>query len=132
MEFQDFDLQYYSDDDSVPADSSLLAWDRLIIEAAERVGREPSPGPKLEGYFHAAGFHNVTKRQFKIPIGSWPEDVTLKEVGAVYLAQMLEGLEGFSMRLMCDVLGWDEEDVKDFLDKVRREFISGKQHIYMV
>lgn len=132
VEFQDFDLKYYSDDDTMPADASLLAWDKLIIEATERAGREPSPGPKLEGYFKAVGFQNVTKRQFKIPIGSWPKDPALKELGAVYLAQMLEGLEGFSLRLMCDVLGWEEVEVKEFLENVRREFISGKQHIYMV
>lgn len=132
VEFQDFDLQYYSDDDTIPADASTLAWDKLIIEASERAGMEPSPGPKLEKYFQAAGFRHVTKRQFKIPIGSWPENPALKEVGALYLGQMLEGLEGFSLRLMCDVLGWEEEAVKQFLENVRREFISGKQHIYMV
>ena len=132
VEFQDFDLQYYSDDDTLPADASTLAWDKLIIEASERAGMEPSPGPKLEKYFKDAGFQNVTKRQFKIPIGPWPQNPALKEVGALYLGQMLEGLEGFSLRLMCDVLGWEEEEVKKFLENVRREFISGKQHIYMV
>jgi len=129
---KDFDLRYYSDDDTIPADASSLAWDKLIIEATERAGREPSPGPKLEVYFQVAGFRKVTKRQFKVPIGSWLKAPALKEVGSVYLAQMIEGLEGFSLGLMCDVLGWAEEEVKKFLEKVRREFTSGKQHIYMV
>jgi len=132
VEFQDFDLKLYSDDGTLPADASSLAWDKYIIEATERIGREPSPGPRLEGFIRAAGFRNVTKRQFKIPIGAWPKDPALQELGALYLAQMLEGLEGFSLRPMCDVLGWKDEDVRGLLAKVRSEFVCGKQHIYMV
>ncbi|KAK3360550.1 S-adenosyl-L-methionine-dependent methyltransferase [Lasiosphaeria hispida] len=132
VEFQDFDLNLYSDDGTLPADASSLAWDKYIIEATEQIGREPSPGPRLEGCIRAAGFRNVTKRQFKIPLGAWPKDPALREVGALYLAQMLEGLEGFSLRLMCDVLGWKAEEVRELMAKVRSEFVSGKQHIYMV
>ncbi|KAK0726157.1 S-adenosyl-L-methionine-dependent methyltransferase [Lasiosphaeris hirsuta] len=131
VEFQDFDLNLYCDDGTLPADASSLAWDKYIVEATGRIGTEPSPGPRLEACIRAAGFRNVTKRQFKIPLGAWPKDLALRQVGALYLTQMLEGLEGFSLRLMCDVLGWKDDEVRELLAKVRAEFVSGRHHIYM-
>ncbi|KAK5662426.1 hypothetical protein OQA88_8337 [Cercophora sp. LCS_1] len=132
VEFQDFDLEMYVDGDEYPeAKSATLEWDKLVLGAARRIGREPCPGPKLEDWVREVGFTNVTHRTFRIPVGGWPESPHLQEVGFLYLAQTLDGLEAFSLRLMCDVLEWKVEDVQKLLEKVRTELLSGRQRLYM-
>jgi len=89
------------------------------------------PGLQLEEWTKAAGFKNVVHQKFKLPIGPWPQDPQLRQVGLLNLKQVLDGLEGFSLRLYCDVLGWSETEAHVLLAKVRRELMSGKLHCYV-
>jgi hypothetical protein len=117
------------DEDAV--DPVVTEWTELIISAIESTQREPSPGPKLESWVAAAGFQKVSQRQFKVPIGSWSEEPGLQEIGSLYLAQTVSGLDAFSLRLMCDMLGWRLEDVRKLLARVRRAFLSQEHRLYM-
>ncbi|KAH8881456.1 S-adenosyl-L-methionine-dependent methyltransferase [Thozetella sp. PMI_491] len=120
-EFQDFDLQYYSEDGSLTKEHKTLQWINLLLEAARKIGREPCPGPLFEGWVTDAGFENVTHKKFRFPIGPWAKDGKLKEVGMFNLAQVLAGLEAFSLRLFCQVLGWDKDEVLLLTSQVRKE-----------
>ena len=91
---------------------ALHQWISTLCHAASKLNRDPNPGSSLQGWVSAAGFQNVTHRRFRVPIGSWPRDPTLKEVGGWNLLQILNGLEGLSMRLCTGVLGWREEEVR--------------------
>ncbi|KAK3353296.1 S-adenosyl-L-methionine-dependent methyltransferase, partial [Lasiosphaeria hispida] len=127
-EFQDFDLQYYSDDASLQPDDPLLVWISTLLDAARTLGREPNPGSKLAGWVKDAGFKNIVHRRYKVPIGPWPKDPLLKEVGAYNLAQVMGGLEGLSLRLYTGVLMWKAEEVQALLVKVRRDLADPKIH----
>ncbi|KAL2259355.1 hypothetical protein VTK26DRAFT_6992 [Humicola hyalothermophila] len=126
-EFQDFDLQYYSEDGTLDG-TSTLTWINTLLEAARQTGREPCPGPRLEQWARDAGFANVTHRRFRFPIGPWARDPHLKEVGRWNQMQVLSGLEAFSLRLFCQVLNWDKQEVLVLLSKVREELKSPKIH----
>ncbi|KAH0543389.1 hypothetical protein FGG08_002247 [Glutinoglossum americanum] len=76
-EFQDFDVQYHTDDGSLKPEHHISKWLAGLIEAAKKVGREPSPGPLLGGWLRDAGFANVTTERFPLPIGTWPKDPSL-------------------------------------------------------
>jgi len=108
----------------------MYKWVQLEIEAANKVGREPSPGPKLEKWVSDAGFVNIRHHVFKLPLGPWPKDPVLKEIGLLNIANCISGLEAFSMRLMCDALGWTDEDVHELLAKVRKEWMAQRIHGY--
>jgi hypothetical protein len=127
-EFQDFDLQYYSEDGSLKEGSHTLTWINTLLEAARKTGREPSPGPRLEGWVRDAGFTNVTHQRFRFPIGPWAKDPHLKEVGLYNIQQVLSGLEAFSLRLFCHVLGWPKDEVLVLLSKVRNELKNPNLH----
>ncbi|KAL2198336.1 S-adenosyl-L-methionine-dependent methyltransferase [Corynascus similis CBS 632.67] len=127
-EFEDFDLQYYSEDGSLKEDSKILFWINTLLEAARKIGREPCPGPKLEGWVKDAGFTNVTHHRFRFPIGTWPKDPKMKQVGMYNISQVMTGLEGFSLRLYCDVLGWKKDEVLVLLAQVRSELKDPKIH----
>jgi hypothetical protein len=77
VEFQDLDIQYYSKDGSLRQDHHLNRWVNDLIEASTLAGRDPCPGPKLEGWVRGAGFQNVHHHKFILPLGPWPKDPTL-------------------------------------------------------
>ena len=73
-EFQDFDLNYYSEDGSLKEEHSIQKWITTLLKAAEDFGRDPSPGSKLEKYMKEAGFEDVQHEKYRMPIGPWPKD----------------------------------------------------------
>ncbi|KAF6811293.1 methyltransferase domain-containing protein [Colletotrichum plurivorum] len=128
VEFQDYDLLYVSDDGSLTEEHETMKWDRGFIKACEQIGRDPCPGPKLEGWVKDAGFVNVVHQRFKLPIGPWPKDPHYKDLGMTNLIQLLDGLEAFTLRVFCDVLGWTREECLVMLAKVRQELKSNAFH----
>lgn len=52
----------------------------------------------------------------------------MKDIGLCNIAQVLEGLEAFSLKLFCGVLGMSEEEVLVMLAKVRQELYARKFH----
>ncbi|RYP28266.1 hypothetical protein DL767_007296 [Monosporascus sp. MG133] len=127
-EFQDFDLQYYSEDGSLTESHDTLKWINTLLKAARKIDRDPCPGVSLEKWVKEAGFKNVTHHRFRFPIGPWPRDPKMKEIGMYNLSQVLQGLEGFSLRLFCDVLGWRQEEVLVLTSKVRKELKNRSIH----
>ncbi|KAK0625571.1 Secondary metabolism regulator laeA [Lasiodiplodia hormozganensis] len=128
-EFQDYDAVIYSDDGSFKPEHAFHTWSTTFNAAAQSWGRDPSPGPKLEQWAKDAGFVNVRHEVFKLPIGGWPKDKRKKEAGLFNLIQVLDGLEGFTMRLFTDFLGWKEEEVKVFVAKARDNLKDRKIHM---
>ena len=124
-------MQYYTDDGTLTPDHPTSSWLDLLLGAARSIGRTPSPGPSLKKWVEDAGFTNVRERVFKMPIGPWPRNRWLKDLGLANAVQVLDGLEGFSMRLLCDVAGWKEEEVKVLVAHVRRELKGGGLHVYV-
>ncbi|KAK1999914.1 S-adenosyl-L-methionine-dependent methyltransferase [Colletotrichum falcatum] len=131
VEFQDYNLEYKSDDGTLTKKHLTTECVEKFLEACRLVNREPSPGPKLEGWVKDAGFVNVTHQRFKIPIGDWPKDPHYKECGLINLMQILDGMEGFAMRLFTGVLGMTKEEVLVLLAEVRRELKSKAFHSYI-
>jgi len=129
-EFQDYSILPAGDDETVKLDHPVVRWEHLLSEAAYKIEREPSPGPKLEQWVRDAGFVNITNRKFKLPCNTWPKDPALKKIGAWFLAVNLEGLEAYSLRLLCDVLGWTEAEVHVLLASVRAQMKDRNWHGY--
>lgn len=77
VEFQDFDLKHYSEDNSIPEGNHVLAIHDLVIEACEKTGRSLRIGRELRQRAEQAGFVNVQEHVFRIPLGPWPKDPRL-------------------------------------------------------
>jgi hypothetical protein len=76
-----------------------------------------------------AGFINVSARCLPIPVGTWPKDKKLKEIGAFNLIQYLDNLEGINLRLMSSVYGWSADEIKVYCAKLRSAFKNPKLRI---
>ncbi|KAH7125424.1 S-adenosyl-L-methionine-dependent methyltransferase [Dendryphion nanum] len=128
IEFQDFNVEWYSKDGTHTPDSDAAKFIQLLVDAARKAGKEPSPGPKLEQWIKDAGFQSVVHQRFKIPVGPWPRDQHQKETGLFNLSQALDGLEAYSLRLLTTELGWQPEEVKVLCAKVRSDLKSKACH----
>ncbi|KAI4179202.1 MAG: hypothetical protein LQ346_007246, partial [Caloplaca aetnensis] len=127
-EFQDYDLVYYSEDGTLGDDLPISKWITTLLQAARDFGRDPCPGPKLEGWMKDAGFKDVQVSKYRIPIGPWAKDAHLKTIGAWNLVQIEHGLEAFTLRLFTQTLGWRAEEVQVLLANVRKDLRNPKVH----
>lgn len=74
VEFQEFNIQWYSKDGSHSPESDAAKYIQLLVQATQRAGKESNPGPKLEQWLKDAGFKNVVHQKYKVPIGPWAKD----------------------------------------------------------
>ncbi|UQC76467.1 methyltransferase [Colletotrichum lupini] len=121
-EFTDMSGKYYSADGTLSEEHATHKWNNMLMDTIASMGGESRPGPQLEGWVRgAADFRNVVHRKYILPIGPWPKDPHYRELGLINLIQILEGLEGFSMRTFCGVLGWSKVQAEVMLAQVRNE-----------
>ncbi|KXH34978.1 hypothetical protein CSIM01_02014 [Colletotrichum simmondsii] len=111
VEFQESANTLYSEDGSLKSDNAMVQMMDGLMEACEKIGRTMDPAPSFKRWTQEAGFQNVGEQRFKLPIGSWPRDARLKEVGTLMGVNFLEGVEAFTAALFKDVLGWSPEEV---------------------
>ena len=73
-EFQEYDLEVYSEDGSATPEHAVKRWNNLGCGACISFGKDPYPGRSLEAKVKAAGFTDVFHQRFRLPIGPWPKD----------------------------------------------------------
>src|SRR4051794_33263013 len=75
VECQEFSYKRSSDDNSIPSDSRITEWENLWTEGINKIGLKGHCDPNLVmQQMHDAGFINITRLMFKMPIGPWPRD----------------------------------------------------------
>lgn len=80
VEFQDYEPMYQSDDGTLTPNHNTYKWITTLLEASKKNGREPNPGPLIEGWLKDAGFVNVRHYQMKVPVGPWPKNRILVRI----------------------------------------------------
>lgn len=131
VESQEFSYKRYSDDDSIPADSYVTKWEDLWTEGVKKMGLKGHCDPDLVcQQMRDAGFVNITRLNFKMPIGPWAKDSQLREAGEYGRANLLFGFYGLSVKVFTQLLGWSVEDLEDLLDKCKQELNRRDIHGY--
>ena len=93
-----------SDDGS--ADGTIFEeWGKVSLQAGEAFGKTLHIVDEAREKMITAGFRNVVEHRYKCPIGPWPKDPHLKELGRYNRLQWEEGMEGWTMMLLTSVLG---------------------------
>lgn len=132
LEIQDIDFPIKCDDGSIPYDSALLRWSRLMMEAAGRRGVLLDTCGKAGEMMSSAGFVDVERRRFVWPINHWPADEDLKDLGDHVCVNFINEhhLEGICLALFTRYLGWTMQELTPFLWNVRRDFLNTNYHGY--
>ncbi|KAL4733969.1 S-adenosyl-L-methionine-dependent methyltransferase [Aspergillus similis] len=121
IEFQEFYLVNYSEDGSLKEGNNVNRFYELLREALDRINRPVTIGKELERIVKEVGFVNVHHEVFQLPLGTWPRERRMKEIGALNMLQLLDGLEAFSAATFTNILGWTIEEVQVFLALVRKD-----------
>jgi hypothetical protein len=123
VEFTDYDTVFYtSTGGNYHEGEPIDRWSKELAAGMNKFGMDANPGPRLEGWIKDAGFTNVETRVLPFPVGTWPKNRRLKEIGAFNLVHFLEGLEPISLRCFVHGLGWKLEEVQVFLAQLNTEF----------
>ncbi|RJE25347.1 Methyltransferase [Aspergillus sclerotialis] len=140
VEMVDFDGGgIYCDDNTGQKAPNIQDWVRFQQESSRSFGKDLDVAQYHKRWMIEAGFKNVHEEIYKashlfvtiqVPLNPWPKDRKLKELGRYEQANMMDGLEAYSLALYTRVLGWTPEETRAFLAKVRREIVDRSIHLY--
>ncbi|QUC20387.1 uncharacterized protein UV8b_04628 [Ustilaginoidea virens] len=131
FESQEVDCTVCCDDGTVDPDGPLVAWANELIEASAKVNRPALIGSILKETYERVGFVDVQQRVYKMPIGTWPKNPFLKQVGLLWRHNLLQGLSGFSYHLLHNAFERSMPEIEVSLIDVRRDLCDNRIHSYM-
>jgi len=67
---------------------------------------------------------------YQIPLGSWPKDPQLKELGKYQLEQICASVEPFVLALLTRFLGWSNDECQVLMAGTRRDLRNKQNHLY--
>ncbi|KAJ4410301.1 hypothetical protein N0V85_003980 [Neurospora sp. IMI 360204] len=120
------------DDETLPPDSALATYGKIMAEAGRRIGRSLTiahDGTQEPG-LKEVGFVNLHTKEWKQPMSPWPKDPKQKEVGLYNYAAVTSDLEGVIQFLFQQVMGWSTEEIAIFAAHMRQEMKEQKIHGY--
>ncbi|KAI0159930.1 S-adenosyl-L-methionine-dependent methyltransferase [Hypoxylon sp. FL1284] len=129
LEFQDalFPMSYVGEP---PAGSALYRWNELMLEGVARLGRSWSNAKNYRDYFEDAGLERVVEKRFYWPTSPWAKGAYFKTVAAWFQEDMLVGIEAMSLKVLGG-LGMDPDQVRDFVEEVRKDLRDTNIHAYL-
>jgi hypothetical protein len=66
----------------------------------------------------------------KVPVGPWPKDRKLKEIGMFHLEHCYASVEPYTLALFTRVLGWSNERTQVLIAGVKDEVRNPSNHFY--
>jgi hypothetical protein len=131
VESQEFDYNRRSDDGTIPPNSRCSHWEREWTRGINTVGLSGVCNPeRVISQMKQAGFINITRLDFKLPVGPWPRDARLRQAGLFALVMHLEGLHGLSAKVFLDLLDYTVDQLEMFLMECRQEIKTKSIHSY--
>ncbi|KAF8854617.1 S-adenosyl-L-methionine-dependent methyltransferase [Acephala macrosclerotiorum] len=119
-----------SDDETLAPDSPIVRFCKLYEDAGRVTGQTFQVAEIIRENLERAGFVNVVEKVIKTPIGGWPADPRLRELGQWTLLGFLSGLEGYALATLTRALKWSLSEVHVFLAQVRRAIRDRYLHSY--
>ena len=119
-----------SDDGTVNENNAAGNWQNEAIESAKVTGRTFEIMYRMCGLVREAGYQDVVEKKYKWPLGPWPKDKKLKELGWWAQRHVDAGLENWCLALLTRVFGWSYSQVMEHVAKVRANLWDKKIHAW--
>jgi hypothetical protein len=95
------------------------------------MGRNALACMKYKKWMLDAGFQNIEEKKFVVPAFPWAKGKKNKELGALQMANNLNGVYGLTVTVFTKGLGWTKEEIEVFLADVRRDMTDKDIHSYI-
>ncbi|KAL3962461.1 hypothetical protein ACCO45_003984 [Purpureocillium lilacinum] len=120
---------FWCDDDTLTEDTATYKWLTEFRRLSEPLGFDIAP--KLPEMLKNTGFQDVKFTQKIVPLGTWPKDPVLKELGRWFRYQFLNmALEAYTLAMFTRMGNWTNEEVQVLLALVREELKTNRIHVY--
>jgi hypothetical protein len=130
VEFQETLINFQAIDDTLEG-TALQRWNRLLLEGIRKMGRNAMSAVQYKKHMADAGFVNITEKKFAVPATPWAKGRDEKILGAMQMANNLEGVGGLTMTVFTRSLGWPPEQVERLLVDVRNDMKNRSIHAYI-
>lgn len=127
MQDMQFPFQYIGDP---PTESAVYKWNELLIAGAERGGRSWTNVQYYRNYMEELGLEDIAEKSFYWPTSIWARGRYFKDVATFFQEDLLNALEGVSLRVM-GIMGWSVDEILVFLAGVREDIKDTSIHAYL-
>ncbi|KAH6974740.1 S-adenosyl-L-methionine-dependent methyltransferase [Ilyonectria destructans] len=131
IELQAVYTHFVSDDGTAETATDARLWMKNICEGAAKFGKPLDCAPQWKEKLKDAGFVDIQQEIHKIPIGSWPKDPRLKEIGTFQSIQELQVIDSYTPGVFSRVLGWSDIEIQVFMAKVKNDLKNPSIHLYL-
>jgi hypothetical protein len=105
IEIVEHSVHPISDDDTMGPDHFYHEWGKVVLEMGEKFGKTFAIWEESAERLRKAGFLDVTVVDFKWPMNGWPSEPKAKNIGRWNQLRLMDGVEGFMLRLLTQVGG---------------------------
>jgi hypothetical protein len=130
VESQETIIYFQSIDRSIEG-TALQRWNTLLLQGIQKMGRSATEALRCKNYLAEAGFVNLGEKKFAVPMNAWARGRDQKAVGAMQMANNLEGVDGITMTVFTRSLGWNPADVEQLLVDVKNDMKDRNIHAYV-
>ena len=130
VELQDLRLAVQCDDSTMPDDYGVRDFLVNLRRGFEALEYDLLSLEKNKLRLSESKFINVVEKVWKVPIGAWPKDRRMKEVGLYNRLVLAEALQGVSLVPYTRGLGWTATEVEAYLPGIRKALTDASIHSY--
>ncbi|WZH50332.1 uncharacterized protein QYS62_011576 [Fusarium acuminatum] len=131
VELQGVDARFESDDGTLDKAPNAKLWMKHLIEACAKFGKPVDCADKWKDRLIKAGFVDVQQEVRKLPIGPWPKDPKLKELGRYQAVQESKVIDSYTPKLFEYALGWSTDEIQVLMAQVKNELRDPAIHLYL-
>ncbi|KAI5242782.1 hypothetical protein E4T43_04486 [Aureobasidium subglaciale] len=108
----------------------LSRWWNIYSNALERQRKDPRAGVDLSRHMVNAGFVNISFEPKQLPIGEWPQDPRLREIGRDMKPIAVQTLKSLGV-YHCRNSGMSESDFEQLIAGCEREIFDTSLRLYI-
>ncbi|KAH7239697.1 hypothetical protein NW759_008688 [Fusarium solani] len=126
------DVEFRSDDGTSERQDVLRLGKKMYEEGGKALGLPFFVHDLQKKGIEEAGFQDIKMVEYKIPVGDWPKDPKLAEIGRFVRLTLENDLEGYTLMLWKHVLQWPDDEYQVFLMSIRNAIRNRRIHSYFM
>ncbi|RPA82278.1 S-adenosyl-L-methionine-dependent methyltransferase [Ascobolus immersus RN42] len=118
----------YSEDGTTKG-TAIEEYNEALKEAGLKSGHRLDLAPQLEAFLKEAGFVDVKVDKFRAPVGAWPKNPTMRQLGVIGMESVKTGSEAYGLLAFTKILGWDVDRAKKVIRETVEACMNKKVHL---